>query len=130
MVLTERAVQKVRELTRSRGDRSGLRIELLPGGCCGTYYHFTVDQPRPTDLLIRESDACLLLVPAVYALVRGSRLDYDPHLKPPRFRLLRNPNTPERCACGRSFGQPYPGRATPQCQAYRPMDWDEPGESR
>ncbi|WP_162467800.1 hypothetical protein [Symbiobacterium thermophilum] len=42
MILTESAAQKILELTGG-ADGRGLRIRLLPGGCCGTYYHFVID---------------------------------------------------------------------------------------
>ena len=125
MILTESAAQKILELTGG-ADGRGLRIRLLPGGCCGTYYHFVIDDLRPGDMVVEASGAQVLLEPEVYPVLKGSRLDCGPALKPPRFRVLRNPNTPQKCPCGRSFGRPYPGRKSPQCQAYRPMPWDEP----
>jgi hypothetical protein len=49
---------------------------------------------------------------------------YGARLKPPRFRVLVNPNTPLRCPCRRSFGVEWPGREQPDCQSYVPMPWD------
>lgn len=40
VALTESAVQKIRELSGGGEGSYGLRVLLLPGGCCGTHYHF------------------------------------------------------------------------------------------
>jgi iron-sulfur cluster assembly accessory protein len=100
-----------------------LRLDLAEGGCCGTYYHFSRERRRPGDLVTSVGAAELSLSPQAAPVVAGSVLDFGSTLKPPRFRLLRNPNAPLRCPCGRSFGQPYPGRPTARCQAYWPMPW-------
>lgn len=130
LTVTARAVAKITELTRASGSQmEGLRIDLRPGGCCGTFYHFSLDLPASGDLVWEVSTARIITTPAVAQLVQGARLDYGAGLKPPRFRILRNPNTPVKCPCGRSFGSPYPGKSTPFCQAYTPMCWDQEGES-
>ena len=46
-------------------------------------------------------------------VLAGSVVDYGAALRPPSFRVTRNPNTAERCACNRSFGRPWPGRGHP-----------------
>ena len=102
-----------------------LRVGLEAGGCCGTSYVFALDR-QPGDLLLTDVDLTLRLSPAAALILTGARLDYGARLKPPRFRVLANPNTPERCACNRSFGSPFPGKVTPQCRAYEPMPWDAP----
>ncbi|HYF76071.1 MAG TPA: iron-sulfur cluster assembly accessory protein [Symbiobacteriaceae bacterium] len=99
-----------------------LRIELRQGGCCGTHYCFLLAGPQPGDIAIAPG---IHAAPDAAQILQGARLDYGAHLKPPRFRVLKNPNTPHRCPCGRSFGKPWPGKETPQCQAYVPMPWDE-----
>jgi iron-sulfur cluster assembly accessory protein len=102
-----------------------LRIGLDAGGCCGTSYVFGLDA-QPGDLSFTEAGLTLCLSPAAAAVLTGARLDYGARLRPPRFRVLANPNTPERCACNRSFGRPFPGKATKACRAYEPMPWDGP----
>lgn len=109
--------------TTEIGRLSHVRLGLCAGGCCGTYYRFTRAPSQPGDIIMAVGEGILSLEPAAYAIVRGSLLDYGAGLKPPRFRILRNSNTPLRCPCGRSFWQPYPGRPTAQCQAYQPMEW-------
>lgn len=109
MRLTPQAVAKVREL-------GGVRLSLESGGCCGTCYRFRRQGPMEGDTVVDG----LALSPEAAAAVRGAVIDYGAALKPPRFRVLRNPNTPLKCPCSRSFGSPWPGRCTAACEAYRP----------
>lgn len=102
----------------------GLRIDLAPGGCCGTHYRFAVSGPVRGDIQRGSDRAPVYLAPEAAALLQGATIDWGPALKPPRFRVLRNGNTACKCPCGRSFGRPYPGKPTPGCQAYVPMPWD------
>lgn len=106
-----------------------VRIDVEPGGCCGTAYAFSV--PRENELL-NDGDsrygcpgAWLLVGECVAGVLRGAVLDYGGQLKPPRFRVLRNPNTPNTCSCRRSFGVPWPGAGQPGCCSYKPMPWDD-----
>ena len=114
--LTTAARQQIRRLG------GYLRISLEPGGCCGTAYAFAL-AGQAGDLHFTEDDLTLSLSANAAAVLAGAKLAYGHRLKPPRFRILNNPNTPLRCACNRSFGQPFPGKATPQCLAYAPMPW-------
>lgn len=112
-------------VTQIRALGGCLRVSLEPGGCCGTTYVFGLSA-CPGDLLTNLGAGLTLTLSLEAAVVlAGARLDYSARLKPPRFRVLAGPNTPERCACNRSFGRPFPGKATPQCRAYAPMPWDE-----
>ena len=99
-----------------------LRISLEPGGCCGTAYAFALTR-QENDMVFSEESVELRFSPEAASVLYGATLDYGDRLKPPRFRVLNNPNTPLRCACNRSFGQPFPGRATPDCRASCPMPW-------
>lgn len=116
MRLTPQAEAKLREL-------AGVRLTVEPGGCCGTCYRFRLGGPVDGDRVVAPG---LALSPEAAAVLQGALLDYGAGLKPPRFRVLRNPNTPVKCPCGRSFGRPFPGKSTPVCEAYRAMDWDRP----
>lgn len=114
--LTPAALAQIRALGGT------LRVGLEPGGCCGVAYVFALE-PQPDDILHSIEGIVLALSPAAAEVLAGARLDYGARLSPPRFRVTANPNTPHRCACNRSFGAPFPGKATPQCRAYDPMPW-------
>lgn len=55
----------------------------------------------------------------------GASLDYGARLRPPRFRVLRNPNVEHTCPCRRSFGSTWPSPRQPDCRSYGPMPWDD-----
>lgn len=103
-----------------------VRVCLVPGGCCGTGWWFEAALPGPDDEQYGCEGAWLAVDEAALPLLTGAKLDFGPALKPPRFRVINNPNTPVRCPCRRSFGEPFPGQRTPHCLSREPMPWDRP----
>ena len=106
-----------------------VRIDVERGGSCGTVYSFSilnsVEESRQAGETVYGCPGAWLAVgDELTALLPGATLDYAGRLKPPRFRVLRNPNTQEVCACRRSFGEPWPGPGQPECRSYTPMPWD------
>jgi iron-sulfur cluster assembly accessory protein len=82
-----------------------VRVDVEDGGCCGLTYVFTSDPPVASDHRFGCPGAILSVSQNVLPLLAGARLDYSPKVKPARFRVLGNPNTPQRCPCNRSFGR-------------------------
>lgn len=105
-----------------------VRLDLEPGGCCGTFYAFTLlagdTQPQGDDMRFGCDGAWLHVSAAARAVLDGAVLDHAPTLRPPRFRVLRNPNVADSCPCRRSFGRPWPGPGSAECRSYLPMPWD------
>lgn len=105
-----------------------LRLDVEAGGCCGTTYVFnTVNTHAPPiegDQAYGCLSARLIVGRSAAPIMEGATLDYAGRLKPARFRVLRNPNTDNVCACRRSFGKPWPGPGQPTCRSYQPMPWD------
>lgn len=120
--VTEAAVDAIASLG------GAVLVDLEDGGCCGTAYAYRLvdaDSPAPADSERYGCDGAWLHVsPAADTVLEGATLDYGVRLKPPRFRVVRNPNTPETCSCRRSFGAPWPGPGQPGCRSYMPMPWD------
>ncbi|GAB3537081.1 iron-sulfur cluster assembly accessory protein [Arthrobacter tecti] len=100
-----------------------VRIDLEPGGCCGTTYVITRDPSDPTDARYGCPGVELFVSESALAVLTGATVDYSGRIKPRRFRVLRNPNTPRRCRCNRSFGRDWPGKGQPECRAKCPMPW-------
>ncbi len=99
-----------------------VRVDLEPGGCSGRAYAWSMPTPAPAT----RSTAATARGGGERGRRPGARrvvVDYGAALRPPRFRVIRNPNTAERCACNRSFGRPWPGRGHPDCRARDPMPW-------
>ena len=103
-------------------------IDAEDGGCCGTAYAFSIvldlDAAAQGAQRFGRPGAWLFVSDRLAQVIPGARLDYAGHLNPPRFRVLDNPNTPEVCACRRSFGARWPGPGQPCCRSYLPMPWD------
>jgi iron-sulfur cluster assembly accessory protein len=116
--VTEAAID---EIVRAGG---AIRLDLERGGCCGTAYRFTAASPLADYAVFGCEGAQLAVSPAALEVLPGATLDYGARLNPPRYRVIRNPNTPVRCPCNRSFGATWPGHRLPECRANRPMPWD------
>jgi len=111
-----------------------LMVDVEEGGCCGLTYAFRiVYEPTGSEREAESTEGKRFGCPGAWLLVGararevlpGATLDYSGTLKPPRFRILRNPNTPNVCSCRRSFGDPWPGPGQAECRSYRPMPWDD-----
>ena len=106
-----------------------VRVDLEQGGCCGTAYAFSLVDPDADAVAGDDRFGCagawLFVSPRAAEVLDGATLDYGASLKPPRFRVPRNPNVEHVCACRRSFGNPWPGPRQPTCWSYRPMPWDD-----
>ncbi|WP_164544977.1 HesB/IscA family protein [Antribacter gilvus] len=101
-----------------------VRLTVEDGGCCGLTYHFTDAPGSDGDERFGCPGAELYVSAPAVEVLQGARLDWSGRIKPPRFRVLANPNTPLRCPCNRSFGKEWPGRGQPGCRAATPMPWD------
>ena len=101
-----------------------VRVDVEDGGCCGLTYSFTLAAPSHSDRYFGCPGAVLGVSETALTLLTGARLDYSSRVKPARFRVLANPNTPQRCPCNRCFGRDWPGRGQPDCRAATPMPWD------
>ena len=100
------------------------RVEVREGGCCGNTYAFSQSAGIESDTRYGCPGAELFVSEAACAVLTGATLDYSAAIKPARFRVLSNPNTPKRCPCNRSFGRDWPGKGQPGCAARSPMPWD------
>lgn len=109
---------------RQLADLGSARVDVQAGGCCGRTYVFTLDPVEDGDARYGCPGAELVVSAAAGAVLAGATLDYSDRIKPPRFRVIRNPNTPERCPCNRSFGRAWPGTGQPECRSRCSMPWD------
>src|ERR1700739_4048072 len=78
MRLTEAAAQRIQELTR-RADSEivGLRVGVKNGGCAGQSY--TVEyahEIRPTDEIVEDKGAKILVDPQAVLFLLGTEMDY------------------------------------------------------
>jgi iron-sulfur cluster assembly accessory protein len=104
ITLTERAVNKVRELLSEESDDTlNLRVFITGGGCSGFQYGFSFDEESADDDTVIQRDGVTVLVdPLSYPYLAGSEVDYSEGLEGSRF-VVNNPNASTTCGCGASF---------------------------
>jgi iron-sulfur cluster insertion protein len=102
--LSDRALQKVRDLVADEGnDELKLRVFITGGGCSGFQYGFTFDELVAEDDTALEREGVTLLVdPMSLQYLAGSVVDYTEGLEGSRF-VVNNPNATATCGCGSSF---------------------------
>jgi iron-sulfur cluster assembly protein len=81
----------------------GLRIGVKKGGCAGMEYTMDyVDDIEPTDEVIEQDGACVMIAPMAQMFLFGTEIDYEKSLLESSFKF-NNPNVSEACGCGESI---------------------------
>ncbi|MFO1123542.1 MAG: iron-sulfur cluster assembly accessory protein [Hyphomicrobiales bacterium] len=103
ITLTERAAQRIKEITGAEAGKSALRIAVNGGGCSGFQYEFVLESGPAADDLVIERNGAVALVDAVsQGFLDGSVIDFVDDLIGQSFRIT-NPNATSSCGCGTSF---------------------------
>ncbi len=103
-IVTNKAAQKLKEVLRENNkEGSGLRVELVPGGCSGFQYGLELDDSTTDlDLVIEEKDVKIIISRENLQFLKGAKLDYVDSLQGGGFKIS-NPNVKSGCGCGQSF---------------------------
>ena len=105
ITVTEKALQRLRDMLRQRGPQTkGLRVGVKGGGCTGFQYQFEFsdDDPRPQDHVFDfEGGIRVYCDPKSYLFLNGTELDYVESLMESGFKF-QNPNVKSTCGCGSS----------------------------
>lgn len=104
---TENAAKRVLKIIERKGEEGlMLRLTIKGGGCSGYSYFFDLTKEMlPNDITISNEstpDVKLLIDPASYNFVQGSKVDYVETLETAQF-VVENPNATTSCGCGNSF---------------------------
>jgi iron-sulfur cluster assembly protein len=103
VIVTPKAVEKIREAFRKQGVVGGLRLGVLGGGCSGLSYQFKFDpKPRATDKVMNFDDVQVFIDPKSLVFLDGMTLDWKDSLIHSGF-VFENPNAKKSCGCGTSF---------------------------
>jgi iron-sulfur cluster insertion protein len=104
LMLTDVAVEKVKEvMTRDGVKDGGLRIAIVGGGCSGFQYNLSLDESaREDDTIIEQGGVKLFLDPISQQYVYGTVIDYVNGLHGAGFKFV-NPKANRTCGCGSSF---------------------------
>jgi len=102
--LTDRAVEKVKELLASEDKTDyGLRVVVEGGGCSGFQYGLTWENEQKDQDNILEFDGLKVYVDSMSGLyLEGVKIDYIDSLQGSGFKI-ENPNATGTCGCGSSF---------------------------
>lgn len=101
--VTEKAVERIRQLLTKHNCEGGLRLGVQGGGCSGMSYLFRLDQkPKPADHVLEFDDVRVYVDPKSYPFLDGLKLDFTSSLMESSF-VWHNPNAKRSCSCGKSF---------------------------
>jgi iron-sulfur cluster assembly protein len=101
--VTEKALQRIRQIMTKEGVDGGLRLAVQGGGCSGLSYLFKLEtKQRAGDYVFGSGDAKLLIDPKSFVYMDGLTLDYKESLIQSGF-VIDNPNAAKTCSCGTSF---------------------------
>lgn len=103
LVLTEKAIDVVRNLLSENPEARGLRVAVTGGGCSGYQYGMGLEAEANTDdTVIAFRDVSVYVDNASAPLLQGVIIDYVDELSGSGFRF-ENPNATGTCGCGSSF---------------------------
>lgn len=104
LTLTDKAIQRVKDLLASRGKPSqGVRIGVRTRGCSGLSYTLEfADETFPQDELVECNDIKIFIDPKAVMFVLGTQMDFVQDKLQAGF-VFKNPNEKGRCGCGESF---------------------------
>ena len=102
--LTEKAVEKVKEILSSQEPRpAGLRLAVVGGGCSGFSYSMAFEnQPSMLDKTYSYDGLKVFVDQASLLYLDGAEVDYVESLEGSGFKF-NNPNVKSTCGCGSSF---------------------------
>ena len=105
--LTDLAVQKVLEYMSNdpeRTETTGLRIQVLPGGCSGLKHNIVITDEVESDdeIITLMSGVKVYIDPWSAQYLNGTVVDFKTSLTSSGF-VFNNPNSTGGCGCGESF---------------------------
>jgi len=105
-IITNKAAEKLKDvLKENKKEGSGLRVELVPGGCSGFQYGLELDDnTTDLDLVVEDKGVKIIITKENMNFLKGAKLDYADSLQGGGFKIS-NPNVKSGsgCGCGQSF---------------------------
>jgi len=103
LTLTDTAIDKVKEIMTERGEKGGLRVAVIGGGCSGLQYQMSLDaEPAADDKLIEQGGLRIFIDNRSSLYLDGTKIDYVDGMNGSGFKF-ENPNSRAACGCGESF---------------------------
>ncbi|HEV8289969.1 MAG TPA: iron-sulfur cluster assembly accessory protein [Candidatus Norongarragalinales archaeon] len=103
--ITENAASHLKRLMEKEGKpNSGLRLQLVPGGCAGFSYQMEFEEsPTANDEVIETQGIKIFFEKDSATHIQGTVIDYRDSLRGAGF-VMNNPNAKSSCGCGHSSG--------------------------
>lgn len=105
-IITSKAAEKLKEVLKENNkEGSGLRVEIVPGGCSGFQYGLELDDnTTDLDLVVEDKGVKIIITKENMNFLKGAKLDYADSLQGGGFKIS-NPNVKSggSCGCGQSF---------------------------
>jgi iron-sulfur cluster assembly protein len=103
VTLTKAALQEL-EMFSQIENTQYFRISVLPGGCSGFKYNFTlIENPEEDDIILEQSNGVKVVVdPFSSSYLNGTLVHYVKEMTRSGF-TFQNPNATAKCGCGSSF---------------------------
>src|SRR3989344_4447327 len=103
-IITNKAATKLKEVLKENNkEGSGLRVEIIPGGCSGFQYGLELDDnTTDLDLIVEDKGVKIIVTKENMNFLKGAKLDYVDSLQGGGFKIS-NPNIKSGCGCGQSF---------------------------
>src|SRR3990167_1279431 len=100
-IVTDKASEKLKEVLKENNkEGSGLRGEIVPGGCSGFQYGLELDDSTTDlDIVFEEKGVKIMVNKENMAFLKGAKLDYVDSLQGAGFKIS-NPNVHSSCGCG------------------------------
>ena len=101
--ITQKAVEKAKDLIKNQPNILGLRIKILDGGCSGKTYNVEYAKDiKENEEVIKKNGVIFIIDPGASLFLIGCTIDW----KQEKFKngfTFENPNEIARCGCGESF---------------------------
>ncbi|KAK4289770.1 hypothetical protein Pmani_022624 [Petrolisthes manimaculis] len=103
LVLTQSAVQKVKEIMQNNPEAVGLKVGVRQRGCNGLSYtlDYATEKTKLDEEVVQDGVRVIIDKKAQLSLL-GTEMDYI-HTKLSSEFVFNNPNIKGTCGCGESF---------------------------
>ena len=104
ITMTDKAVEKVRNLQQQEGKPGyALRLRVVGGGCSGYSYSMDFEQgPAEGDSTFENHGVKIVVDPKSLPMIDNCQVDWADGLTGAGF-TISNPNAKGNCGCGHSF---------------------------
>ncbi|CDK27240.1 unnamed protein product [Kuraishia capsulata CBS 1993] len=109
LAITERAVEKLNEISKEDGDpNTALELKVESGGCHGFQYLLSLGStenfdPKSDQSMFVRGTGKVIADKTSLEILRDSKVDYVHELIGSQFKVVDSPYTSSSCGCGASF---------------------------